>query len=79
MNQEQLQRVFEEFQQADTTTTRQYGGTGLGLPISKQLAQLLGGDLTAESEEEVGSTFTLLLPLKYESKKETNGSRTRVE
>jgi signal transduction histidine kinase len=66
MNEEQVGRVFEEFQQADATTTRKYGGTGLGLPISKQLAQLLGGDLTASSAEGEGSTFTLKLPLYYE-------------
>jgi signal transduction histidine kinase len=63
MNKEQLGRVFEQFQQADSTTTREYGGTGLGLPISRQLAQLLGGDLTATSVEGEGSTFRLELPL----------------
>jgi signal transduction histidine kinase len=62
MNEEQLGRVFEEFQQADSSTTREYGGTGLGLPISKHLAQLLGGDLTAASVPGEGSTFTLTLP-----------------
>ncbi len=66
MTEEQLSRVFEEFQQADATTTREYGGTGLGLPISKRLAQLLGGDLTVRSEEGVGSAFTLNLPLTYD-------------
>ncbi len=63
MSEEQLGRIFEEFQQAEETTGKRYGGTGLGLPISKQLAQLLGGALTAISYPGQGSTFTLVLPL----------------
>jgi len=60
---EKLQKIFESFTQADTSTTRKYGGTGLGLTISKSLAELMGGYLTVESEPGKGSSFTLHLVL----------------
>jgi signal transduction histidine kinase len=62
MTPEQLDVVFEEFSQADRPDAKRYGGTGLGLHISKRLCQCMKGDIEATSEPGKGSTFTMWLP-----------------
>ncbi|ESA34976.1 signal transduction histidine kinase [Leptolyngbya sp. Heron Island J] len=62
MEKNQLNKVFEAFTQADTSSTRRYGGTGLGLTITREFVRMLGGTISAQSEVGKGSTFIILLP-----------------
>ncbi len=68
MNEQELSRLFKPFSQADVSTTRKFGGTGLGLYISKQLADMLGGTIRVTSEPGRGSSFSLTLPVGVETR-----------
>ena len=59
---EQQAKLFQDFTQADSLTARRYGGTGLGLALSRKLARMMGGDVTVTSEPGKGSVFTVRLP-----------------
>jgi signal transduction histidine kinase len=63
IGEERIQALFEPFTQADTSTTRRFGGTGLGLPISRQLVELMGGDIGATSVPGEGTTFAFTIPI----------------
>ena len=65
MTEEQLSRLFQRFVQADASTTRKYGGTGLGLSLTKALCEILGGSVSVESREREGTTFTVRLPASH--------------
>jgi CheY-like chemotaxis protein len=71
--------IFEAFQQADMTTSRQFGGTGLGLSISRELANLLGGEIRLTSQKGEGSCFTLYLPLRNGRPRAINGAQPDFE
>jgi signal transduction histidine kinase/HAMP domain-containing protein len=69
MNQEALRYIFDEFRQADMSSTRKYGGTGLGLAIVKKFINLMGGEIVVESEEGKGSKFTITLPMELKQQR----------
>jgi signal transduction histidine kinase len=64
MTPEQLENIFEAFTQADNSTSRKYGGTGLGLTISREFCEMLGGSISVQSSLDKGSVFTVKLPVK---------------
>ncbi|MEG3959341.1 urea ABC transporter substrate-binding protein [Microcoleus sp. herbarium2] len=77
MTEDQVSRLFGAFAQADDSTSRRYGGTGLGLTISRKFCQMMGGDITLESKFDCGSTFTIRLPVVVESQKEEKDMRSK--
>ncbi|MEG4807855.1 urea ABC transporter substrate-binding protein [Microcoleus sp. F8-D3] len=79
MTEDQVSRLFAAFAQADDSTTRRYGGTGLGLTISRKFCQMMGGDITVESEFDCGSSFTIRLPIEVKSQKEGQDDREIAE
>ncbi len=68
MSKEQLANLFQRFAQADETTTRKYGGTGLGLALTRALSKMLGGRIDVASVEGEGTTFTVTVPTRYEAR-----------
>jgi CheY-like chemotaxis protein len=73
---DKLPLLFQKFVQVDASATRKFGGTGLGLAICRELAQLMGGQVWAESEEEKGSTFRISVPLQRVRDAEVSASRS---
>ena len=69
MSEEQMGKVFEEFTQAESSTSKDYGGTGLGLPISKKMTEMMGGKMGVKSKEGKGTTFSIIIPIVVQEEK----------
>ena len=69
MSEEQMGKVFEEFTQAESSTSKDYGGTGLGLPISKKMTEMMGGKMEVNSKEGKGTTFSIIIPIAVQEEK----------
>jgi len=76
---ERLETIFESFNQADNSITRVYGGTGLGLTISRNLVRLMGGDISVTSEKGVGSSFTVTIPMPASDEKASLAGKLSAE
>lgn len=76
MSQEQVEKVFDAFSQADSSTTRNFGGTGLGLTICREFSFLLGGAIDVESEEGKGTTFMVVLPAVHDGSERRSRARS---
>lgn len=79
MTSEQLSRLFQPFVQADPSITQRYGGTGLGLTITRRLAQLLGGDVSVRSTKGAGATFTLRIPVRFSDAAAALGAAAEID
>ncbi len=78
MSSQTIENLFHRFSQADTSTTRNYGGTGLGMSITQSLVKLMGGKLFVQSKEGVGSEFTVLLPLEKGDEKDFKATHSKM-
>lgn len=79
MSSSAIATVFEPFSQADTSTTRRFGGTGLGLPITKRIVEMLGGTLQIDSEEGEGSTFIVTIPIEGLAESSANEREVQLQ